>query len=60
MITLLSNSPKGVCEWSISEEAEIEKINKQGQAPNSTITFLDGETLRVFILNGNRTKWIEL
>lgn len=50
MITLLSNSPLGVCEWSVSEEVEIEKIDKRGQAPNSTITFIDGENLRVFIL----------
>ena len=60
MITLLSNSPLGVCEWSVSEEVEIEKIDKRGQAPNSTITFIDGEILRVFILNGDKTKWIEL
>ena len=31
MITLLSNSPLGVCEWSVSEEVEIEKIDKRGQ-----------------------------
>lgn len=42
MITLLSNSPLGVCEWSVSEEVEIEKIDKRGQVPNSTITFIDG------------------
>lgn len=60
MITLLSNSPLGVCEWSVSEEVEIEKIDKRGQTPNSTITFIDGENLRVFILNGDKTKWIEL
>lgn len=60
MITLLSNSPLGVCEWSVSEEVEIEKIDKRGQVPNSTITFIDGENLRVFILNGDKTKWIEL
>ena len=60
MITLLSNSPLGVCEWSVSEEVEIAKIDKRGQAPNSTITFIDGDNLRVFILNGDKTKWIEL
>jgi len=60
MITLLSNSNMGVCEWSISEESEIEKIDKRGQAPNSTITFVDGNNLRVFILNGDKTEWVEL
>lgn len=48
MITLLSNSPLGVCEWSVSEEVEIEKIDKRGQAPNSTITFIDGEKFKSF------------
>lgn len=60
MITLLSNSSTGVCEWSISKESEIEEIKKREQSPNSTITFVDGNNLRVFILNGDKTEWVEL
>lgn len=60
MITLLSNSNTGVCEYSISKIEELESISKTGVAPTSTAMLIEDDGLRVFLLNGDRTKWIEL
>lgn len=60
MIELLSNSSKGVCEWSITSMDELEKINKDSMSPTSTVTLVEDSGMRIFILNGDRTKWVEL
>lgn len=60
MIKLLKNSDRGVCEWSITEEAELEKLDKEGMSPTSTAILVEDTGMRVFMLNGDKTKWIEL
>ena len=50
-----------VFEWIEKTDIKLfEEIKKREQSPNSTITFVDGNNLRVFILNGDKTEWVEL
>lgn len=61
MITEIGESKNGVFKYSISSEEELQAIDLTKVAPTSTAILVDEEKgMRMFMLNGNKTKWIEI
>lgn len=59
MIIIVNNNRFGVTEYSISELADLEKIDKDLISPTSTVSLINSQGLRVFILSNDK-EWIEL
>lgn len=60
MIKLLKRNYNGVCEYVVSSEEELNSLNKMSMASTSTVQLIDDNEFRMFILNAERTKWVEL
>lgn len=60
MITLLSNSGLGVCEYSITKIEELNEIDKGYILPTSKVTLCDSTGVRTFMLSSDKTEWVEI
>lgn len=60
MITLISNSRIGVCEWCVSNVEEMNSLDTNTMLPSSTCSIIDDTGLRVFTLKADKTGWVEL
>lgn len=60
MIKLLKINYNGVCEYVVSTEEELNSLDKMNIMPTSTVKLIDDNGLRIFILNADKTKWVEL
>lgn len=60
MITEIGESKNGIFKYSISSEEELKEIDLTKIAPTSTAILVDDNGMRMFMLNGDKTKWVEI
>lgn len=60
MVTLLSNTGLGVCEYSITNIEELNKIDKKYILPTSKVILCNSTGVRTFMLSGDKSEWVEI
>ena len=60
MITLLSTTCDNIRDYSVSTEEELNSLNKDDMAPTSIVKLINNTEFRLFILNADKTNWVEL